>query len=387
MRRSEQRWSSEKGGRNDIRSIHEELALSRVRGRALCHTNAGPHSIANSAAGSPGFSQLSTDDIAEKERFDYWRDVISREYANLEVRATGALERFSGRAAHMNVGSAAIREVTAGPTPHIGLRTPQAIARAEEQYFVVTVVVDGNGAIVQGERVAVLGPGDLTLHDLSRPVTIQFERGFHMYVLHFPHTLMQAVFPQAFAATVLTVSGRDTAAGLVRPLCDQLFRSAGTASPGAQQHLATAAMELVSGSLADLTSQTIGAPMRTAHLVRARQHIEQHLWDPELSVEAIAGAVFISSRYLRAIFQDSGTTVSRYLMERRLDRALHDLADPGVAHVSVADIAARLGFKSAGHFATTFKAKFGMSPREHRRAQANAAGSARSARGTSALLE
>ena len=136
-----------------------------------------------------GVVRISTDSIAERERFDFWRDVVNREYGNLEVSLTGAPGRFAGSLTHMNAGSVQLREVTAGPTPHLGALTPRAISRAEEHAFVVTVVVDGTGVLVQGDRAAVLGPGDLTLHDTSRPFTVQFERGFHLYHLQVPHAL------------------------------------------------------------------------------------------------------------------------------------------------------------------------------------------------------
>jgi len=83
--------------------------------------------------------------------------------------------------------------------------------------------------------------------------------------------------------------------------------------------------------------------------------------------------VYISERHLHALFRDSGTSVTRYLMGRRLDRAHRDLTDPRQAHVSIADIASQVGFKCPKHFTKTFKAKFGVSPREHRTTTAAAA--------------
>lgn len=70
--------------------------------------------------------------------------------------------------------------------------------------------------------------------------------------------------------------------------------------------------------------------------------------------------------YLQALFHDDGTSVARYVMKRRLDRAHHDLTDPRLAHLPIADVAARLGFKRPSHFTHVFKTRFGVNPREHR---------------------
>ncbi|MFB4274515.1 helix-turn-helix transcriptional regulator [Nonomuraea sp. MTCD27] len=81
---------------------------------------------------------------------------------------------------------------------------------------------------------------------------------------------------------------------------------------------------------------------------------------------AVARAVFVSPRHLQALFHEQQTSVARYVMKRRLDRAHHDLADPRLAHLSVADIATQLGFRRPSHFAYVFRTQFGLSPREHR---------------------
>jgi AraC-like DNA-binding protein len=107
-------------------------------------------------------------------------------------------------------------------------------------------------------------------------------------------------------------------------------------------------------------------PLRAATLARAQQHIEQNLWDPDLSPTDVARAVFVSPRHLHALFREQGTSVARYLMKRRLDHAHRDLADPRLARLSVADIAARLGFRRPSHFAHAFRTRFGLSPSEHR---------------------
>lgn len=58
--------------------------------------------------------------------------------------------------------------------------------------------------------------------------------------------------------------------------------------------------------------------------------------------------------------------MSRYILGRRL--AARDLLDPRLADRTVAELAARNGFKDASHFTRAFTKRYGQSPREHRRA-------------------
>jgi AraC-like DNA-binding protein len=324
-----------------------------------------PNTSRDAPAGWPrGTVTMSTESVGDRDRFDYWHDVICRLYVQLEAHPLDPGARFAGDVTGLAAGPVQLTRVTSGP--HQAERTRAAIARADDHYFLVSLVLDGTCVLIQDERTAVLRPGDFALYDTTRPYTLHFERDFGMLVLQMPQWLLQAVLPRAANATAATVDGAHGPAALVRPLLDGLVRTAGTASPASQRHLAAAAVELVAASLAETISLPADGPMRAAHRARAEDHIESHLGDPELSPETIARAVFVSPRYLHSLFHDAGTSVSRYVMDRRLDRAYHDLAQPGAAHLAVADIAARLGFKDASHFTRVFKARFAVSPRQHR---------------------
>lgn len=102
-------------------------------------------------------------------------------------------------------------------------------------------------------------------------------------------------------------------------------------------------------------------------LGEAKRYIEDNLEDPDLTPEKIAGATFISLRYLHSLFKDEGISVSRYVQAQRLTRSLQWLADPHRSHLPIGDIASRLGFKDASHFARVFKASFHSTPREYRK--------------------
>ncbi|WP_327582988.1 helix-turn-helix domain-containing protein [Nonomuraea sp. NBC_00507] len=323
-------------------------------------------SVGAGADQSPGSVLLTTDSVDGRDRFDFWREVVCRLYLGMEVRPLATVDHFSGRVTTMTAGAVQLARVRARPTPHVGARARATIARDDAPYFLIGVTLAGTGTLVQDDRTAVVRAGDFAMYDSTRPCVLQVEGDLEMLTLHIPHMTMLAVLPGASAFTATAINGRDGSAALIYPLLKNLSATADTASPVVQRHYATAAVELIAASLAEIASLPTGAPLRAATLARAQQYIEQNLWDPDLSPAAVARAVFVSPRHLQALFHEQQTSVARYVMKRRLDRAHHDLADPRLAHLSVADIATQLGFRRPSHFAYVFRTRFGLSPREHR---------------------
>jgi AraC family transcriptional regulator len=80
-----------------------------------------------------------------------------------------------------------------------------------------------------------------------------------------------------------------------------------------------------------------------------------------MSLHALAASVGISARHFeRAFRQAVGVPPHAYVTEQRLAAARHLLlAQPGL---TIEDIARRVGFSSASHFATAFRRQTGVSP-------------------------
>ncbi len=113
-----------------------------------------------------------------------------------------------------------------------------------------------------------------------------------------------------------------------------------------------------------------GADAPPADLPRIRDWIDAHLGDPGLGPAAIAAANHLSVRCLHQLFHDSGTSVTRWIRERRLDRCRHDLEDPAQAGRGIEAIARRWGFEDAASFGKAFKARYGEPPGRYRLAVA-----------------
>jgi AraC-like DNA-binding protein len=85
---------------------------------------------------------------------------------------------------------------------------------------------------------------------------------------------------------------------------------------------------------------------------------------------AIARAHHISVRHLYNVWKDERETVARWIGQQRLEAARDDLANPHLAHKSIAATGRRWGFPGPAHFARRFREAYAISPREWREASA-----------------
>jgi AraC-like DNA-binding protein len=116
-----------------------------------------------------------------------------------------------------------------------------------------------------------------------------------------------------------------------------------------------------------VTTFITGDVRRRALRLRIDEYIETNLDDPELDPRTVAAANNVSIRELHRLFE-GGRTVSEVIKARRLERCRRDLLDPTLADVPIYHIARRHGIVHNSYFSRAFKAAYGRTPREVRRA-------------------
>ena len=124
------------------------------------------------------------------DSFQEWSRAISASFVPLLAKAPKDAKdaRFHGTMRARVLGQISVVEITSGP--HTVLRTPELIAKSTGRFFKLSIQLSGSGRLVQDEREAVLGPGDLAIYDTSRPYELTFDDDFRTLVLMFPHVLL-----------------------------------------------------------------------------------------------------------------------------------------------------------------------------------------------------
>lgn len=98
---------------------------------------------------------------------------------------------------------------------------------------------------------------------------------------------------------------------------------------------------------------------------RAREYIQNHFSNQELTLESIAEYLQVSPVYLsRIIKQDLGTSFVSILTEMRIKKAIHLLNS---TDLSIYEIAELVGYDSQHYFSTAFKKVMGVSPNKYRK--------------------
>lgn len=242
-------------------------------------------------------------------------------------------------------------------------RTPELVARRESRFFKLGLQLSGTGLLIQGNREAVLRPGDLTIYDTNSPYSLVFEQSFSTVVLMVPHRLIELPTDALCGMTATTVPGDHGLGRVVARFLGDLAEELDQLDGPVGARLARNAVDLVTTMYAqELDVMRDADKPHRPILRRVQAWIEEHLASPELTPSAIAAAHFISTRHLHAIFHEEGLTVSSWIRSRRLDRCRRELSDPLSAHRPVGQVATRWGFTDAAHFSRAFRAEFGEPP-------------------------
>jgi AraC-like DNA-binding protein len=309
---------------------------------------------------------LRTRDVAEADRFDQWRHWISATFVPLEC-AQVSRKPFRGEVGHWELGDMLVSRVDADP--HVAARTRRAIATRDVGYYKVGLLTKGSCQLSQEGRDALLSPGDLAIYDCRRPYTMNFGEPHEMSFLMFPCDRLRLP-PTAIDQVLVTpVPSADSTASLVAPFLRQLVANLEQARGPVNCRLADNVLDL----LATMFGERTGAPpadpatARRSLMLTVCAWIDANLGEPDLGPVTIASANHVSVRYLHRLFHDEGTTVARWVRERRLDNCRRDLEDPVLRQRGVQAIARRWGFEDPAHFSKIFKASYGDPPAAYRR--------------------
>jgi AraC-like DNA-binding protein len=110
-------------------------------------------------------------------------------------------------------------------------------------------------------------------------------------------------------------------------------------------------------------SNPAAAGLTPARLRRVLDHIETHLGEDMAQRRLAAIAQLSLDHFARLFRQSTGLPPHRYVLQRRIDRARHLMAD---RRLSLAEIGYALGFPSQAHFTTMFRRWVGTTPGAYR---------------------
>jgi AraC-like DNA-binding protein len=299
-----------------------------------------------------------------RERRELWRHLVCDTLGPLDMRSdpTAPLdgEITAGRLAAVDV--AQVRT----STPHSVHRTPGLIRQGGGDLCRVVLPISGRPVLAQDGREVLLSSDTFAVYDFNRPYDLAYTDAVELAVFAFPRALLpiDAGAMARLTATALPATG---AGALVAPMLHRITQDMDRYDPATATRLSSILLDLLGTALTERAGAPGSAASRTL-LFRVQAFIEEHLADVELTPAAIAGVHHVSLRQLQRLFAAVGTTVGAWIRERRLARCRADLAEPRLSHLPVGAVGARWGLSDAAHFSRLFRAAFGTTPSQYRRA-------------------
>ncbi len=311
-------------------------------------------------------TQLSTDDVAPRERAPAWRDWVFRHFGGLDSDLYGDTH-FDGHMAASRAGDVILTKLEANR--HRVLRSPQLARTSETGYLKIVAPWLGSAAVEQQGRKACARSGGWVIYDTTGSYAIDNpERVEHLIVM-LPKDQMAERGVRLDSLMARHVGG---ASGISRVALETM-RSTYQELPHMSEEAACGAgeliMQLVRLSLLELAGQETAVTQREALSDRIRGHVARHLRDPQLSIDGIARALNCSKRHLYNAFSGEDDTLAGYIQRQRLAACVRELKGEAAVARPITDIAMSWGFSNLSHFSRVFRDHTGMSPSEFRAAQ------------------
>jgi AraC-like DNA-binding protein len=243
------------------------------------------------------------------------------------------------------------------------------LAKLDKDCYYVQFIQSGNINVLQSSAALSTNAGTGALFCASEPYDLQCQGKIRSYYLEIPREAFASRFAKDRAPLSATLSTGQGLGRIAVEFCSMLATQGAPLEAPIRARLGEELMDVLALAFDSahgeepLSDQAV----QKARLRSVKAWIEDHLCEPDLTVEAIAKGNGISLRYLHALFRLEGTSVSHWVWNRRLERSYDMLLKSGHEAQTLTEIAYRVGFNSSSHFSTTFRRKFGIRPSDVKR--------------------
>jgi AraC-like DNA-binding protein len=302
--------------------------------------------------------------LIDTQDINHWVDAIWATYAVQRVLPQEG-EAFSASLAQRDFDL--LRTIELRTTPQTFQRTPGLVSSHPDHELIICLVVEGEAFGQQDGRDYVMGQGEFTVVESSRPYTVGFRGSCTAIDFAWPRSAIGLSEDESRALTGQTF-GADSRIG--RWLSPVLLDIAGLADPlpdASAIHLASGLADLlVAAALEAQRTDPVNARQRRLYEAMTR-YLETHLEDGDLSPRALAEAFFVSTRTVHRLFAGFDTTVTAEIRDQRLEACRRMMLSAGHRDRSLGAISSQVGFSSLPVFSRAFAAKYGVPPTRYRR--------------------
>jgi AraC-like DNA-binding protein len=303
-----------------------------------------------------------SDDIPERNRVAYVRDVYGK-VVNHDIEPDGS-EPFYWQSTLQN-----LPNLDLAWTVCSAVQTRRTKAQVNSDDLVVNITLAGLRTVRQFGREAVVSSGELALTRSLFEASCACESGSHLVNIRVPVSTIAPQIGDLDALLVRTIPADSEHVRLLLGYVSALADSSELNNPAVRHVVATHVQDLLALVL-DASRQPATAPLsrHAARLRAIKDDVLAGLARNTLSVDAVAKRHGITSRYLRMLFHDEGTSFTDFVLDRRLELARRMLSDPRHSAQAIGAIALASGFGDLSYFNRAFRRRFGATPSQVREA-------------------
>ena len=311
-------------------------------------------------------AQISTRDFPEEKRIDRWREIFGRSVTNADMEPLGDAPF------HANVTFNLLPNISiaAGSHSPAHYRLSKEMASRAGNVVVIALLRSGAASFTQFGQELIGGVGGAVALTMQAPSTTTLLTEGNFIRLAFEQPALAALAPN-YAASFGSIPPNSAALNLLTRYVDVVRNDDALGEPALMQPVANHILDLAaltlgaSGDYAEFARQRSATAARLASI---KSDILHALSRSDLSTEMIAARHGISPRYVRKLFELSGSSFSAYVLAERLAKARRMLIDRRHAQLNITQIAHESGFGDVSYFNRAFRRHFGATPSDIRAA-------------------
>ncbi len=323
----------------------------------------------NIATEHPRSHLVSTATVARRDRLDFWRDAVRSDLLELEFRLPSGAD-FNANMLSLELPELSLCAIESSPS--VVERKAGGASRGVEETLMFNFVFSGQMIAEQDGRTVTVEPGDGVMCSGSRAYALRMPVPTRLACIRLPYEKLRRNVAGLTNATATSFAAHSELCGIVSGYASHLAEYDEVLSERGATKVADNFTDLLlamAGEIARTKSPAL-SESRTVVLTRVKDCVERNLADFELDANRVEILTGLSHRYINRLFEAEQTSLSRYIWGRRLERTAKDLREAALLRRGISQIALANGFNDLSHFSKVFRARYGSSPRDYRKAAA-----------------
>ena len=309
---------------------------------------------------------FTTEDLEPSKRYAAWQGAICDVYVHVDVNAEKRSD-YQGFIREAKFGAVTMTDVLLSEQRIT--RRERHIAKLDKDCYYVEFVQQGKINVLQAGQTLLTNAGVGAIFSASESYDLECMGKVRSLYLEIPRAEFASRFNASKIPVAMTMATGRGLGRIAAEFCATLAAEGSPLDDVARARLGDELMDVLALAIdmGDRDEFSADATSQKARLRSVKAWIDEHLTDPELSLERIAKNNGVSLRHLHYLFRLADVSVSEWILDRRLQRCYDVLTRPELRYLSVTEVAYRCGFSSSSHFSTAFRRRFGHSPSELRK--------------------